>query len=192
MELKPARAPTFSGSGTVIFSAWFALPERSYPGIVVRYLMRKTLRSVRFKASAIGPVRGNFLTWPAGDDLWRLLATLTVRKAALMIRHLTRQKRGGGRVLGEAAVQLGDPAAEDNRGLVGIASPEPPPDAAACFADVFEHLIKKLNNATLKVIAIRKLEGYSVQEISAELGTSTRTIDRKLKLIRALWEEGVG
>ena len=38
----------------------------------------------------------------------------------------------------------------------------------------FEHMIKKLDNSTLRIIAIRKLEGYSVQEISAELGTSTQ------------------
>lgn len=136
--------------------------------------------------------QGQFPHMTGRDDVWRLLATLTVRKAALMIRHLTRQKRGGGRVLGESALPTKDPAVSGNRSLVGIVSSEPPPDDAACYADAFEHLIKKLDNSTLRAIAIRKLEGYSVQEISTELGRSTRTIDRKLKLIRAIWEEGVG
>ncbi len=77
-------------------------------------------------------------------------------------------------------------------GLVEILGKEPTPDDAARFADAFENLIDKLNDATLKTIAIRKLEGYTVQEISTELETSTRTIDRKLKLIRAIWEEAAG
>ena len=50
-------------------------------------------------------------------------------------------------------------------------------------------MISKLDDITLKIIAIRKLDGHTVQEISTELGTSTRTIDRKLELIRAIWEE---
>ncbi len=49
--------------------------------------------------------QGQFPQLSGRDDLWRLLATLTVRKAALMIRHQTRQKRGGGRVLGESGLQ---------------------------------------------------------------------------------------
>jgi len=68
-------------------------------------------------------------------------------------------------------------------------SKQPTPDDAARFADTFDNLMNKLNDANLKTIAIRNLEGHTVQEISAELGTATRTIDRKLKLIRALWEE---
>jgi DNA-directed RNA polymerase specialized sigma24 family protein len=136
--------------------------------------------------------QGQFPELAGRDELWRLLVTLTVRKAALMIRHLTRQKRGGGRVLGESAFQARDPAVEGNRGLVGVVSSEPPPEDAACYADAFEHLIKKLDNSTLRAIAIRKLEGNSVQEISTELGRSIRTIDRKLKLIRAIWEQSVG
>ena len=66
MELKPARVLTFSAFGTVISSVLSALPEQSYPGIAGRFLTRKTSRSVRFKASAIGPVRGSFLSWPGG------------------------------------------------------------------------------------------------------------------------------
>ena len=41
----------------------------------------------------------------------------------------------------------------------------------------------------LRSIAVRKLEGYSAQEIATELGASTRTVERKLRLIRAIWEE---
>ena len=51
--------------------------------------------------------RGEFPQLNGRDDLWRLLAMLTVRKAAVTMRHQTRQKRGGGRVLGESAFGVG-------------------------------------------------------------------------------------
>jgi DNA-directed RNA polymerase specialized sigma24 family protein len=39
---------------------------------------------------------------------------------------------------------------------------------------------------------MRKLKGHNVEEIGGALGISTRTIDRKLRLIRAIWEEAAG
>jgi len=66
---------------------------------------------------------------------------------------------------------------------------EPTPDDAGRFADALDHLIDRLQDPILKTIALRKLDGQSAEEIGAFLGTSTRTIDRKLRLIRTLWEE---
>ena len=48
--------------------------------------------------------RGQFPALDDRNDLWRLLSTITARKAVSTIRHQTRQKRGGGQVLGESAV----------------------------------------------------------------------------------------
>jgi DNA-directed RNA polymerase specialized sigma24 family protein len=136
--------------------------------------------------------QGQFPQLNGRDDLWRVLATLTVRKAALMMRHQTRQKRGGGQVLGESAFQVRGRQSGNGRSLGEILGKEPTPDDAARFADAFEHLINKLDNPTLKTIVLRKLEGQTAEEIGAGLGTSTRTIDRKLRLIRAIWEETAG
>jgi DNA-directed RNA polymerase specialized sigma24 family protein len=133
--------------------------------------------------------RGQFPQLNSRDDLWRLLATLTVRKAVVIMRHQTRLKRGGGRVLGESAFRVQDGAAATGEGLPEILSREPTPAEAAGFADAFDHLIKRLEDPTLKTIALRKLNGHTAAEIGAVLGTSTRTIDRKLRLIRAIWEE---
>lgn len=123
------------------------------------------------------------------EDLWRVLANLTVRKAVLMMRHQTRQKRGGGRVVGESAFQLREDATVTRKGLARILSKEPTPDDAVLLADAFDRLVGKLADPTLKTIALRKLRGHSIEEISAVLGTSTRTVDRKLKLIRAIWDQ---
>ena len=67
-----------------------------------------------------------------------------------------------------------------------------PIDDAARFADAFDHLKSKLLDPTLNAIAVRKLKRHNVEEIGGALGTSTKTIDRKLRVIRAIWEEAVG
>jgi DNA-directed RNA polymerase specialized sigma24 family protein len=133
--------------------------------------------------------RGQFPKLNDRHDLWRLLATLTVRKAILTIRHQTRQKRGGGHVLGESAFLARGEAVGQRSSLAEILGREPTPADAAWFADEYDHLLGRLQDATLKTVALRKLDGHSSEEIAAELGTSTRTIDRKLRLIRAIWQE---
>jgi ECF sigma factor len=65
------------------------------------------------------------------------------------------------------------------------------------FADSFDQVIARLSDPTrpdptLNPIAIRKRKGDTGAEIGAFLGTSTRTIDRKLRLIRAIWKEPAG
>ena len=136
--------------------------------------------------------QGQFPQLNGRDDLWRLLATLTVRKAVFMMRHQTRQKRGGGRVLGESVFQAWSGQTASGGGLAEVLSKDPTADDAARFADAFDHLISKLTDPTLKTIAMHKLKGHTVEEVGAALGTSRRTIDRKLRLIRAIWEEAAG
>lgn len=130
--------------------------------------------------------RGQFPWLTDREDLWRLLVTITARKAIASIRHRTRQKRGGGRVVGESA--LGGPEAEQ-AGLARFLDHEPTPEDAAEFADQYEQLLGRLRDPTLRTVALRKLEGHTIEEIAAELGTSVRTVDRKLHLIRLSWEE---
>jgi DNA-directed RNA polymerase specialized sigma24 family protein len=130
--------------------------------------------------------RGQFPKLDDRDDLWRLLVTITVRKVVDTVRHQTRQKRGGGLVLGESAVMS---QGSDDEGMTQFLSREPTPEDAARFTDEYERLLARLGDETLKAIAVRKLEGHSSEEIAAGLGISTRTVDRKLNLIRAIWEE---
>jgi ECF sigma factor len=54
------------------------------------------------------------------------------------------------------------------------------------------NLINELADPTLGTIALLKRKGHTVQEIGDVLETSTRTIDRKLRLIRDIWEEATG
>jgi DNA-directed RNA polymerase specialized sigma24 family protein len=131
--------------------------------------------------------RGQFPQLSDREDLWRLLATITVRKALDSIRRQTRQKRGGGRVLGESAMLMGDDPT--NEALTEVLSKEPRPEEIAQFADDYRCFLAKLQDPVLLSIALSRLEGQSTREIAASKGVSTKTIERKLQLIRTIWSQ---
>ncbi len=134
--------------------------------------------------------RGQFPRLDDRDDLWRVLSTITARKVVVSLRHQNRLKRGGGRVVGESVfLGGGDDAAG---GLSQFLGREPAPEDAARFEEFYHALIAKLDNPTLRAIALRKLEGFTSPEIAAELGVTVRTVDRKLQLIQAVWDQEVG
>lgn len=50
-----------------------------------------------------------------------------------------------------------------------------------------ERLLLSLEDERLERIALYKMEGYTNDEISANLGCTTRTVERKLERIRKVW-----
>src|SRR5258708_21310640 len=76
-----------------------------------------------------GVAAGAFPELGGRDDLWRLLVTITARKAANQIRREHQLKRGGGRVLGEAMLERADPDA--GRAFAQVVGDEPSPAFAA-------------------------------------------------------------
>jgi DNA-directed RNA polymerase specialized sigma24 family protein len=131
--------------------------------------------------------RGQFPQLRDREDLWRLLATITVRKALDRMRHQTRQKRGGGLVLGESALLGGEHT--EAGGVWEILSKEPAPEDVAGFAEDYERLLARLVDPALKTIALLKMEGQTAQEIAVAYRVSTKTIERKLRLIRTIWSQ---
>ena len=117
--------------------------------------------------------RGRFPDLFDRDGLWRLLVTLTTRKAAHLVRDECRQKRGGG-----TAVTSND---ED---LELLLSREPTPAFAAEMAEEYRRLLGLLGDRDLESVALWKMEGHTVEEIAARLGYAPRSIKRKLQLIR--------
>ena len=133
--------------------------------------------------------RGQFPRLNDRDDLWRLLATITVRKALDTMRHQVRQKRGGGHVLGESALLVNQGGEGEGEGLAEVLGREPTPEDVARFADDYRSLLAKLNDPSLRSIAQRRLEGQTTQQIAVANKVSTKTIERKLQLIRAIWNQ---
>ncbi len=114
------------------------------------------------------------------DDLWQVLVVLTARKAIDQRKYETRKKRADSstRPLDDAAIE-------------SIVGTDPDPAFAAMVADEFRALLEKLPDEQLRQIAVRKLEGFTNDEIAADLGCTVRTVGRRLALIRDLWEGAV-
>jgi RNA polymerase sigma factor (sigma-70 family) len=160
--------------------------ERYYAALV--RLARRHLKGVRravadeedvvlsaFNSFCQAVEQGRFPRLHDRDDLWRVLVCLTERKALDLVRGEQRLKRGGGTAGAES-------------GLDRLPSREPTPDFAAQVAEECQRLLDRLADDQLRAVALRKLEGYTSEEIAAQLGCAVRTVERKLKLIRELWE----
>jgi DNA-directed RNA polymerase specialized sigma24 family protein len=127
--------------------------------------------------------QGRFPRLEDRDELWNLLATITIRKAIALAGHGRRARRGGGsvRLLSELD------AAEVER----VLGSEPTPELAAEAAEQCRRLLGLLTDESLRLVARRKLEGCTNAEIAAELGCIEATVERKLQRIRALWAQQV-
>jgi len=126
------------------------------------------------------------------QDLWKLLVTLTARKACAHMREHFAEKRGGGAVRGESIFQRPDGDDEgrpQNEGIAAILGKEPTPDLAAGVAENCQHLLAKLNDDRLRDIAVMTLEGMAAPEIAEKLGCVRRTVERKLERIREIWSK---
>jgi hypothetical protein len=141
-----------------------------------------------FDSFCRGAEKGRFPNLDNRHDLWRLLVLLTAGKVARQVRSEFRQKRGGGRVRSEADL-AGEGNAEGQSVLEQIVGQEPTPEFAAQMAEDVQQLLSKLGSDELRSIAVWQMEGYTVDEISGKLGRSSRTVARKLQLIRGLWRE---
>jgi DNA-directed RNA polymerase specialized sigma24 family protein len=139
-----------------------------------------------FRCLCEGAARGRFPYLDDRDDLWRLLFTLTERKASNLARDERRLKRGGGAVLGAGELlRPGDSAAA---GLDQVAGREPTPEFAAEIAEEYHLLLGRLGDAELQSIAVWKMEGDTAPEIAVRLGVALSTVERRLRLIRQIWE----
>jgi RNA polymerase sigma factor (sigma-70 family) len=122
-----------------------------------------------FKSLCLGAERGRFPRLLDRDDLWRLLAVMTIRKAI----DLQRRRRP-------------EEAAADLEQLLGR---EPTPELAAEVSEEYRRLLDRLGDPQLQAVALWKVEGYTNEEIARRLGCVVRSVERKLQRIRILWEE---
>ena len=115
-----------------------------------------------------------------------MLVAITAHKGVDQIRHENRKKR---RVTSPSDASPlphngGEPISK-------IISDQPTPEFAAQMAEQLEMLLKRLDGADdpdLKQIALAKMLGESTADIATRLGCVRRTVERKLLLIRRLWE----
>lgn len=139
-----------------------------------------------FHSFFAGVEAGRFPRMDDRDNLWRVLVTLTVRKAARAVRDEHALKRGQGRTFSEGT----DAACEDLAApcLDDLISAEPTPEFAALVAEEYRRLMALLPDDELRTVALQKTEGYTTQEIATRMNRSLATVERKLRVIRTLWE----
>ena len=173
--------------------------QRYFPRLVG--LARKKLRGLprraadeedvalsAFDSFCRGVEQGRFPQMGDRDNLWELLVLLTARKAIDLRHHETRQKRGGGKVGGESALE-GGPGREDGGvAIEQVVGAAPTPALAAQVADEFERLLGLLATEELRAVALMKLESYTNAEIADRRGCALVTVERRLRLIRTAWE----
>jgi DNA-directed RNA polymerase specialized sigma24 family protein len=131
--------------------------------------------------------QGRFPDLRDRDDLWQLLVVITDRKACDAAKHERRARRGGGKVVTEGDL-VRNAGNEGQAPLAEVPAQVPSAEFAVQAAEEYQRLLDALGDADLRRVAVRKMEGYTVEEIAAELGRVPRTVKRWLRMIRQTWE----
>jgi RNA polymerase sigma factor (sigma-70 family) len=120
------------------------------------------------------------------DELWRLLVTITLRKARNTAKAQRREKRDFER----EQAPLTEPGCDSSCTsweLEEMDAAGPSPAEAALLNEALERRLESLADTELRQIALWRLEGYSNREIAELLDCTERSVERKLERIRSKW-----
>ena len=135
-----------------------------------------------------GIQEGRFARLNDRHDLWQVLVMLVDRRVTDQIRRATSRKRGGGHELGESAFEHGNRSGSRTGGIGQVAGGEPTPEFVAEFVEQFDRRMTQLDDRELQEIATQKMRAYTNAEIAQQRDCTERTVERKLQLIRKIWE----
>jgi RNA polymerase sigma-70 factor (ECF subfamily) len=114
------------------------------------------------------------------DDLWKLLARITVHKTFRQIAFHQAAKRN----VNLEKCQGGDP--QDH--VLTLLDRGPTPQMANQFVDQVEHFLKQLRPEHRQILELR-MQGYKDVEIAQKVNVSDRTIRRVMEQVRSLAEQ---
>lgn len=154
------------------------------PAHMRRVLDEEDVALSAFKSFCIRAKDGAFGEIDDRDALWRLLFCIAGRKAQQYVRHQTCQKRGGGKVGGESTFK-GE--VDHISGINQIEGHARGPVTLSDFAQDCQEMFDLLDDDKLRAIALLRVEGYSVDEIAAKMECAKRSVERRLRLIRTIW-----
>ena len=130
-----------------------------------------------FDSFCRGAELGKFPKLDDSTDLWRVLVTITERKAINQVKYVSRKKRApAGRTVTYVDAEH-------------VQKISPSPWFCARVAELYVELISDLRDDTLRSVAMWKMEGYANEEIASKLECSLRSVERKLAMIRRQWIE---
>jgi DNA-directed RNA polymerase specialized sigma24 family protein len=124
---------------------------------------------------------GQFKNVDHAEELFRLLATITCRKALKQVRRR-------GKVIDESSLQQ-SPAAGAARPTMAQLAPVVPEQE---FDLICEEWFRLLPDDSLRSVALMTLHGYSQQEIARAHGFTPRNVRYKLDKIRRIWAKTLG
>ncbi|MFW6171912.1 MAG: ECF-type sigma factor [Planctomycetota bacterium] len=132
-----------------------------------------------------GMEEGRFDKVEDREGLWKLLVTITARKACATRRKAYAAKRDARQTQHEGSILWFESWEESGGGLDQLAV-APSEEMADQVVDNCHRLLDCLDEKSRQV-ALWTLEGYSTSEIAAKLGCVRRTVERKLERIREKW-----
>jgi RNA polymerase sigma-70 factor (ECF subfamily) len=118
---------------------------------------------------------GHFVIGP-DEDLWRLLAVMTLTKLRKQVEFHTAQKRD---------VQQEQACGATWDSMFERASKEPSPADLLAIVEVVDQIAAQLGRQQQQIFAMR-LQGDQLATIAAAVGVSERTVRRVLERIKAL------
>jgi RNA polymerase sigma factor (sigma-70 family) len=103
-----------------------------------------------------------------GDELWTVLAMITLRKCADRLRYLLAARRDAGRDVDWPS---------QPKAVLCLLDQAPPPEEEAVFTDLIEQLRQAMSPDDRPIVE-HLLTGYTAEEIAARLDCSERTVRR--------------
>ena len=173
------------------FSQLVQIAGSKLPRSLRRDFDEEDVAASAFHAVCQGARDGRFPQLQDRGNLWSILVVITARKAINRVRSAMTQKRGGGDVRGESVFLGPSAASQGQEGIHQVIGREPTAEFAAEVAEQCQRLLAMLPDEKMQKLARLKLEGYTNQEAARELDCGYRTIERRLGLIRRIWDECV-
>jgi len=130
-----------------------------------------------FAALCSGLKSGRYDALSDRNELWSLLAAITINRARKLARDEKRIRRGG------QSRQI--PNGEEF--LNKITTAELSPEHSSIAKEECKRMLAVLPKKELQLIAILKVDGHNNGEIATILGCTRRSIQRRLNLIRDIW-----
>lgn len=178
-----------SVSTTQLWEAYFERISRAVSG-------RLTTQGRRFEDQedvAVSALRtfirraslGNFTELDDADQLWKLLLTISIRKANDYRKRSMAQRRGGQNlILGQdSATDSGAPAAIDRAAGRNYDAP----DADIRATEFFDVVMKQMPDDSTRDVVLLHLQGADTETIAEMQKCSERTVQRRMKVAVELW-----
>jgi RNA polymerase sigma factor (sigma-70 family) len=136
-----------------------------------------------YKSFCLRQQRGEF-DLAGRDALWKLLVTITLRKAR---NAANKQMRGKRDIAREATLTDRDDPESADWALEQMDAAGPSPAEAVVLNEALERRLEALADPELRRIALSRLEGYTNREIADQFDCTERSIERRLERIRSKW-----